>query len=425
MSTASSSVPDDETHSQTSTLKYDQEPFETFVAKARALIVREVAENHHLGYRKGFQDDDLTMARMGGGSYNRLIGFSIYKAELQIEDKFVLRIPRSSKRLLIDDMAPLIFLRQHTTIPVPDIIKFDCTDRSEICSPWMIQTKVEGDTILYEWPAMNHEARCAAAEQLGVVYRQCLEVTSNRIGRIVPSNKFAHLVPTDTYHMGEPWTFNIAPINHALREGEIEPGHDPRVEPYSDVTSGLTIVEMLAAIFKSRCDTAIAQDDTFAEEYNEKFLNTLHEMDSLGIFGDMPLTLCHTDFEVRNIMADASNTEKPITAVLDWDEAVFAPAILACRPPMWIWGWKEDEDEDEREANDTPEDPEDCELKAIFERAAGPVYKKFAYGTANRLARFLVRIALFGMHSSDLFREAEDMLKEWSGLKSDLVSRCA
>lgn len=289
----------------------------------------------------------------------------------------------------------------------------------------MIQNKVEGDTILYEWPSMSHKSRCVVAEQLGMVYRQCLAITGDRFSRIVLTRRWSNWVSSDTasWKQGS-WDFDIAPIRHALYDGEIEPGHDTTVPPYESSAPDQSTVETLAKILEARRTIAINEDDIFSEENNEKFLEVLREMKSFGIFKDMRLTLCHTDLEVRNIMADASNIANSITAILDWNEAIFAPAILACRPPMWLWAWKEGDDEDEREANDTPDTIENQELKTIFERAAGPVYNRFAYGTANRLARLLVRIALFGMHSSDVFHEAEDMLKEWSGLKSDLASRC-
>jgi len=79
------------------------------------------------------------------------------------------------------------------------------------------------------------------------------------------------------------------------------------------------------------------------------------ELHALGYLQDTSLTLCHLDFEARNILIDPSNNVQPISAILDWDSAVFAPAFMACTPPMWLWAWKEDEDEDERDANNTPD----------------------------------------------------------------------
>lgn len=93
MSDHSSSVADDDAISDSSTLKYDQESYETFSERARALMIRETAEDYHLGYRNGFRREDLMLTRMAGGAYNRLIRFSIRRAAEDTEDKFVLRIP--------------------------------------------------------------------------------------------------------------------------------------------------------------------------------------------------------------------------------------------------------------------------------------------------------------------------------------------
>lgn len=84
---------------------------------------------------------------------------------------------------------------------------------------------------------------------------------------------------------------------------------------------------------------------------------------------------------------------------------------------MWVWAWQDDEEEDELLANDDPGTAEGRELKALFEEAAGPVYVRFAYEPAYRLARRLVRFAVEGLRFNEDFREADVMLVEWAAIR--------
>ncbi|OTB01695.1 hypothetical protein M426DRAFT_323201, partial [Hypoxylon sp. CI-4A] len=135
-----------------------------------------------------------------------------------------------------------------------------------------------------------------------------------------------------------------------------------------------------------------------------------------GWFKDVQNCLVHLDLEPRNILIDSeAKAEEPIiTAVIDWDSAILAPAFMACKPPQWIWGWLHGQEEDERTANDVPETSENRELKEAFEQAAGPEYLRFAYAPEYRLARRLVRFAVEGrMWSSVHHRDAEKLFEEW------------
>ncbi|KAI1766607.1 hypothetical protein GGR53DRAFT_464281 [Hypoxylon sp. FL1150] len=71
------------------------------------------------------------------------------------------------------------------------------------------------------------------------------------------------------------------------------------------------------------------------------------------------------------------DTDKVISAVIDWDHAVFAPQFVSCTPP------------------------EGLELDQIFEEAASPEYLRLAYTPANQFARQLVRFAIEPLSKSE------------------------
>lgn len=144
------------------------------------------------------------------------------------------------------------------------------------------------------------------------------------------------------------------------------------------------------------------------------------ELAADGWFSNCHISLAHLDLEPRNILVNPDpNSDRPIiSAIVDWDSAVFAPQFMCCAPPLWLWAWKDDEDEDERTANDVPPTPEARQIKQLFEEAAGSDYIRFAYPSTYRLARRLVRFAIDGLKSNEDYENAEDMLEEWKTLSS-------
>ena len=162
-------------------------------------------------------------------------------------------------------------------------------------------------------------------------------------------------------------------------------------------------------------------------------LKAVHEMDQLGLFKpDLKSCLCHVDLHPRNIMAEIQpdNTLK-VTAILDWDEAVFAPKFVNCRPPLWLWDDHADERVEEEDldpwpyelpgASGVPSSSEKAELKQIFEENAGPEYRRLAYEDVFRLCRGLFRLATLGLVSSENWRAAERILKDWEALRLTLI----
>lgn len=145
-------------------------------------------------------------------------------------------------------------------------------------------------------------------------------------------------------------------------------------------------------------------------------------MSALGVLDGNDYCLCHLDLEPRNILVSAPSPTQPqaITGILDWDSALFAPPLMSCSPPMCLWAWTDEDEEDERLAGDTPLTPELCELKELFESAAGPFYHRFAYGAQYRLSRTLIRFAIDGLQSNEDLIGAKLLLSDWNKVQRSL-----
>lgn len=380
--------------SDTSTLVYDQEPFEQYVSRVKDLI-------HTIW--PAVANEDISVERMKGGAFNRIIGFSIPDQDGANRGQYILRIPRFEAAQMTNHLASLKFVTELTNLPVPEVVTSDCTTLNALESPYMIQHRLRGTPIISLYPEMDHRIRCEAARQLGEAVASLTSLQSSRMGRLTSSKNgldgqadFLVQVLDDTGPT-ESWAYSIG-------------------------SGKQDVSEALQEIFNYRSSMAMADvpAEGFRAEYMQRFARMAFEMAATGCLEDVPTTLCHLDFEPRNILVDLQNLVSPVSGIIDWDSAVFAPSFMSCAPPMWIWAWKDDEDEDERTANDTLPTREGCELKEIFESAAGPVYMRFAYDPIYRLARRLVHFALFGIKYAEDLTQADAILQEWSDMRASM-----
>ncbi|KAK5100988.1 hypothetical protein LTS08_004594 [Lithohypha guttulata] len=385
--------------SDTSTLVYGQEAFETFKDKV-PILVRQVLSTS--------DDQGIEVERTRGGGYNRITAFRvIHKAtdeNAAREEKYILRVPRWDERPILGHVLLLEFLKKCFKIPVPDTIAYDITDKNVIESPYMIQRFIEGRSLLEGYLELGFKQRCQVAKQLGDVYAALSKIRSQHIG------KLGHFGDVESYEPSSPNQYAI----HAMEDTST-----PQSWPYDDSLLFPKTSTLLSTIFEYRNSVAVAETpiDDFRSEYNTAFMKVVEEMDQAGLFKDVALSLCHLDFEPRNMLLIAENDSAHISAILDWDSATFAPMFVACKPPSWLWAWNSDDDEDELQANDEPESPENQEIKRIFEEAAGPESARFAYNPAYRLARSLVKLGFFDLSYNEDIKEVDAMLEEWTKLK--------
>ncbi|KAL4866811.1 hypothetical protein BDV12DRAFT_172294 [Aspergillus spectabilis] len=145
-----------EFESDSSTVVYDHEPFETFKARVLGLCQTVLIS----------ADDKISIELMYGGGFNRNIGVHVPCSEHTAISQYVLRIPRFEAAQLDRNLAPLQLLRQQSKIQIPEVIAFDTTRHNVLESPYMIQTRIPGSSLFLEYPDMPHEMKCSIAKEL-------------------------------------------------------------------------------------------------------------------------------------------------------------------------------------------------------------------------------------------------------------------
>ena len=418
--------------SENSTLRYTSEPFTDFKARVERLCVslwlppksisRLVVTR--LRTSKFLQSivpppKGPIIERLKGGDYNRITGITLPSSYGIATSKLILRNSRSEEIEVRPDrdVAILEFVRQRTTIPVPKIITTDFTNQNALAMPYVIQERIPGGDINSIWDTLSHKQRCTIACEMGCVIKSLLSLESR-----VPG--FIEVASTDTDFAHDP---NIVPFELRNNCGDLIDDHI-----FSRATRE---PENPGAFFKrafGRWHAYARGDDDLETELLKGLLDTAYEMDKMSVFPTDMHCLCHVDLHSRNIMAEVryDGTVK-ITAVLDWDEAVFAPKFVNCHPPWWLWEEEGDDRLDETgwptwpyelpAAVGFPKAPEKQELKRIFEESAGPEYTLLANDTCCRLGRAMFILAREGLKSSMHFKAAERIMKEWQELRNTLT----
>ncbi|KAK0511922.1 hypothetical protein JMJ35_005772 [Cladonia borealis] len=438
------------TVSQTSTEEYCQIPFEEF-----SLQVKQLCE-HLWGTQTYPEHDDSTaqvdtqsiasaepsgynefvLEKMKGGGFNRVIGINVPDSQNRMVDinRFVLRIPRFNLARLDRDVAALRFVRKYTSIPVPEVVKYDFTKANPLHSPYIVQTRIQGQDLQANpgpnyYPNLSHNQKCTVAKGFGRILREIQSVEHSSPGLIEAASANESCQNYIVRHL------DISALSHIEEEPDLTtmlPFFQPRVYGVSQNTSEEPSVEgndfesstyyFLLVQFGRLRASQLRRDPAmigWCDNY-ERLVTMAKQMNELDLLGDDRYCLCHFDLNTapRNIMARILPDESlVITGILDWDSAMFAPRFASCVPPMWIWSWASDgEDEDEFYANDTPANPEKQELKQLFEEAVGPAFLEYAYRPEYRLARTLLQFAIHGMRSTEDFKEMNSLLDDWAAM---------
>ncbi|KAJ5730045.1 uncharacterized protein N7483_004553 [Penicillium malachiteum] len=379
-----------DSQSESSTLIYSQEPFETFQKRVIELC------QHLFDTSSG----EISIERLQGGGFNRITGVSVVKSneEPPVSIQYILRVPRFEIVELDYDIAPLKLLRQESSIPVPETVKFDLTSSNALGRPFMLQKRIPGESLYKINADLTHDEKCAIATGLGRVVSELHSIRSTITGRLCWKSPEEQLM--------------------------IQPFGDQEVVtllPYEKGPATQSCFDMLRAILEPKIEKVAASNPDEVELLEEPHLLTMaSEMNDLGVLDESSYCLCHLDLQPRNILAGSSKPTESLalTGVLDWDSAVFAPLIMSCDPPMWLW--VNDSIEDKRVAGDEPSTAELRELKQLFEQAAGPIYSRFSYDDRYRLARQLIRFIIEGINTNEAYRAFFLLQSEWDELKESL-----
>lgn len=436
----------------TSTVEYSQTPFDQYIHQVKELChllwppspkpsqdvkasraERLLGRNRMTGIllpkrsrsvRASAPPKEFSIERLRGGGYNRITGITVKHSIDEEPTQLILRVPRFDGGRPDREVAVLRFVRQYTSIPVPEVKYMDFTSDNPLKKSYVIQNRILGHDLQADsatnYPSLNYEQKCTFAKEFALLLREMHNLWHPLPGLIEYSAESG----SDQNFTVRP--FDLESINGCLPEVDlntklpifqvrpfVEDWDPPKKPPIEEKTYYF----MITQFGRWKAEELRSDPATIAwSKLQDRMVTMADQMDELDFLGSNLNSLCHLDLlgAPRNIMADIKpDGTLKITAILDWDSACFAPTFVGCAPPMWLWAWDEEE-EDEKHANDTPLDPRDREIKRIFEDTVGDSFLLYSYKPEYRLARELFRFAKDGIRSSTCMAEIEAMLKEWA-----------
>ncbi|KAH5246804.1 hypothetical protein HBI29_095240 [Parastagonospora nodorum] len=390
--------------SETSSIRYDHEPFETFREKIGA-VAAELLDT---------EVNCIDVERMKGGSSNRVVGFQAHALKTKrhcsnwlqkclrifqrgqtqaVPDKYIVRISRYDSKDLERQLAILKVAKDRLPLPVPEVMGYDLTSDNILGKPYMIQKRIPGRLVTSMLQELNLEQKVSVAKQVtGLVSRiASLKAASGEISVDNLTAATSEPVCVDKYGVPRGETVKATPqkpIDHLLDQCEIWRQFQ---------------------ISKGYC----------FEDIWDSFVAISRALEARGFLGE-ECVLVHGDFREYNILAKiCSPTGVHITGIIDWDDAHFAPSFMAYRSPFWLWTAEDAESdvtEDEKTALLDPVNEEDQIMKQTFLDYASQEYKRLAFAPEAMLARRMYHLLRKGIFGDWSMMEADAVISEWDEL---------
>ena len=365
--------------------------------------------------------------RMEGGDLNHITSITIPASYSKNSHDLILRVPNYKWQQFyrVDrDVGILNYVRKHTDIPIPCVVKSNFTTQNALGKPYVLQQRIQGTDVNAVWESLNTTQRCQIAKQLGEVNRTLRTIKSPVAGLIEVMTDANSNDSTPNANGDD--SFKIIPFEiHKYNTHDVIPATTEPRAPQSVLDVFTTQLTRWEA-FETAHD--------YATDQWQMLINVVREMNDLGCFADQTHCLCHVDLHNGNIMVaiDPDDGSIRLTAVIDWDEAIFAPEFVNCRPPCWLWADEDtmQTDEDGYDpwphempgAEQVPESEDDQQMKRVFdESAGGEQYMRMAYGEAFRLARGIWRIAKDSLDVCQGYKAADRIAAEWAILREKML----
>ncbi|KAF1912207.1 hypothetical protein BDU57DRAFT_522347 [Ampelomyces quisqualis] len=397
---------DDDAKSETSTICYEHEPFETFRYKVADLV----AEKFKCAIT------DVVTEHIKGGTFNRVVGVDI-RAAKPIRHCFgwvqklmrtllgkpaptaagahVVRVARGDTDELEKQIAVLKAVDARVALPTPHVVHYDLSAHNVLEKPYMVQKRIDGRPISHMLEHLNLEQKKCIATRFIQLTNQLASVEAAP-GRISIENL--------TSSVDEP--VRVTKICDVDED-------DVLATPQKSIDHLLEVCQMWR-------DAQTASGFCF-ETIWDGFSVICKSLEARG-FLKGPCVLVHGDLREYNLLAAiTSPSTVDITGIIDWDDSCFAPKFMAFRSPFWLWMTEDSDascgdDEHEKNAHLNPASDNDRAVQRVFLENASDEYKRFAFAPEAFLARRMYGILRSGLYDEWTMSEAEAVIREWAEL---------
>ncbi|RPA74547.1 hypothetical protein BJ508DRAFT_366176 [Ascobolus immersus RN42] len=345
--------------------------------------------------------EDVTVSFLAKGSFNK--AYVIKTGADDSEKEFVFRValPLYPHYKTASEVANLLFLRKHTTIPVPQVIAYNSsadTSDNELGFEWILMERVKGVPLRKLWRRSTELARLERVVErvagfvkqlqdirfpaVGSLYREedlpteQLDATHStiyegfRIGPIVSTSFCWNLLPYVSSDVG-PHARDVGPFKTDLAFMEAVVG--AQCAELREVKQRHTADSDASSIFEGTDIDNIPAAEVLCERLQSSFLAKIYS----DIESSDGYVLRHHDLHAANIMVDEQSGT--INGILDWEFIATVPHWMEDRYPLIVRGPEVDQTEPEPYSREKSE-PRDndpwmqwarMQLRPVYDRAVG------------------------------------------------------
>ncbi|KAN0093868.1 hypothetical protein V8E51_017052 [Hyaloscypha variabilis] len=392
---------------------------------------------------------------MMGGGYNRVIGLTLEAGQ---QRDYVLRIPREALDAdeihnIKDQVAATLYLSQYGFLHVPVIVAFDTTVNNVLECQYVLQGRIEGGSVQDIYYTLPLAEKLQITTAVAKVLLQLESLTLEKPGRLVGTGNLpdrSDIAPTSVNEI------KIA----GFRECPIEDLPSMEKQP---------LVSLIISLLEIRKQKNLEWGEMV--ERCERLQAIAREMEAAGMLRstDEECGLWHWDLSASNVMihqvittqrsdvaeysvsdkvshkctqdggmsADSviivkqqinpafSSTDGALTknwvvsGILDWDDVMSVPLVLARKPPFWLW-INEDTHGSIHEGNGEINPhvgltQDDLLIKAHFDQImarGSPSYIDDAYHRGPFI-RALATFAIYNFEQGVYWDQYDDFVKSW------------
>ncbi|KAK8065934.1 hypothetical protein PG997_012681 [Apiospora hydei] len=298
----------------------------------------------------GQGEDACVVSFLAAGAFNR-----VYTVD-SAKGKYVMRVslPVDPIFKTRGEVSTLRFIRENTTIPVPEVIAFDDTRSSKIGFEWILMEFISGQSLRYRWRKLTMDQKTTLVRRVAEMQTQLFqfrsigrsptlrgigtlgtEKTFDVPGRIVTfpfirGDCYDYDVPRGPFRSSHDWLDSHLQLICLQKQEEIEHAEDD--EDKALAMAGLEAAQQLMCALPKIFPPSPTYD---------------HERTAIY----------HHDLSEMNIMVDEQGN---ITGIVDWECVCALPSWVITRPPVFIHNNRKRKDKPLRDeyADETEEDRE-------------------------------------------------------------------
>lgn len=267
-------------------------------------------------------------------------------------------LPVSPRHKTLGEVATLQWVREHTNIPVPEVIAFDNSNHNAIGFEWILMNFVPGVPAYRKWRTMSWEQKVAFTKRMAKFQVQLFrngasDYPFKKIGTLVQGYRSGGADLPTRATPGKLITPDFFTYDR-LKYGGVPRG--PFRSSQEWLTSQIDLVQLEQNdVLKTSKDEDERKDAKKLLDTTQRLLSFLPYVFRESSKEEVSTALHHDDLRLQNILVDEHGE---ITAIMGWECVSAMPIRFTTKMPEFLVGERSREEEPDRDAysDETPEE---------------------------------------------------------------------